>query len=253
MLHSAKNPPPSSALHPLQATITDRAVGVTPGGMSIPHPIEYSRVRGDFVLAGLGAIVDLARWSVDTAFEPVDLVLAPGNLDRAAIVAVAAAIASGAVSIATIDARFDGGLARVRSRAADLATSVLSFEPEQVLPDLVGAGPGTTPSGDDMIVGCLAALAVVGRTDAARRLAEATAPLLAATTITSRHYLEAAASGRFAEHVHDLVAGFETGRSAERILEHATRWGATSGVDLLIGMTATLRADLAARSEEGAA
>lgn len=225
--------------------------------MSIPHPIEYARVRADFVLAGLGAVVDLAKWSVDTAFEPVDLVLAPGYLDRATIVAVAAAVASGAVLIATIDARFDGGLRRVRSRAADLATSALAFETERVLPDLVGAGPGTTPSGDDMIVGCLAALAVLGRTDAARRLAEGTAPLLAATTITSRHYLEAAASGRFAEHVHELVAGFETVRYAEcpakRMLEHARRWGATSGVDLLIGMTATLRADLAARSEEGAA
>ncbi len=54
--------------------------------------------------------------------------------------------------------------------------------------------------------------------DAAFRLSEATEPLLAATTTASRHYLETAASGRFSEHVHTLVAGFVQGHDADRML-----------------------------------
>ncbi len=118
--------------------------------------------------------------------------------------------------------------------------------------DLIGAGPGTTPTGDDMVVGSLAALAVLGRADAASALSATVAPRLAETTTTSRHYLAAAASGRFAEHVHHLLDGFVDGMPARTIIATASTWGASSGVDLLIGMTATLRADLA-QSTKGAA
>lgn len=230
-------------------TITDAAAGVTPGGLSIPNRAHFARVRGDLAAAGLGATVDLSSWAA-SAMQPVDLVLKQATLDRATILAVARALAGARPSAPT---SFDGGLARVRSRAADLASAALAREPQRVVAEVIGAGPGTTPTGDDLLVGCLAALAVLGRTDAASALARATAPLLQATTTASRHYLVAAASGRFAEHVHELVDGLAAGHPAELIVEHAHRWGATSGVDLLIGLTETLRADLAARTEEGVA
>ncbi|MBX3098698.1 MAG: DUF2877 domain-containing protein [Salinibacterium sp.] len=230
-------------------TITDAAAGVTPGGLSIPNRAHFARVRGDLATAGVGATVDLSSWTA-AAMQPVDLVLKPTTLSGATILAVARALADARPSASS---SFDGGLARVRSRAADLASAALAREPRRVVAEVIGAGPGTTPTGDDLLVGCLAALAVLGRGDAASVLSGATAPLLEATTTASRHYLVAAASGRFSEHVHELVDGFSAGRPADLIVEHATRWGATSGVDLLIGLTETLRADLAARTEEGVA
>ena len=248
----------TAAQHLRMLTMTDASGGVTPGGLCIPNPTQFARVRGEFAAAGLGSVVDLAGWAV-SRLERVDLVMRSAIVDGAAILAVADALADAPTSTATstTSAHFDGGLVRVRARAAELGAASLALEPHRVVADLIGAGPGTTPTGDDMLVGCLAALAVLGRADAASALSRVIAPLLETTTSTSRHYLEAAASGRFAEHVHDLVAGFAAGDSAERMLEHANRWGATSGVDLLIGMTATLRADLrvdlAARFEEGAA
>lgn len=243
-------------------TITDRAGGVTPGGVSIPNPTEFAQVRADIAKAGLTALVDLSAWSVsawsvNAALEPVDLLMRPCDLyramSRATIRAVVDALAAEASHTSMAFAHFDGGLARVRSRAGNLATAALALDSAPILGGIIGAGPGTTPTGDDMVVGCLAALAVLGRTTAAEDLARAIAPLLETTTTTSRHYLGAAASGRFAEHVHHLIAGFSAGHAADRMLAHARRWGATSGIDLLIGMTATLRADFAARAEEDAA
>lgn len=240
-----------SAQAPALVTITDGMVGVTPGGISVPGASTYARVRADFLAAGLGRIVELSRWGSDSELVPVDLRLTRQRTDDATTRSVARELATDPNRPAQLS--FDGGLARLRARAADLAAAALAHEPQRVLPALVGAGPGTTPAGDDIVVGCHAALAVLGRTDAAFHLSEATEPLLAATTTASRHYLEAAASGRFSEHVHTLVAGFVQGHDADRMLTEARRWGATSGVDLLTGLAATLQFELATRRERGAA
>ncbi|MEQ1735088.1 MAG: DUF2877 domain-containing protein [Rhodoglobus sp.] len=239
------HPNGATADEPWLLTITDGAGGVTPGGISIPSPVAFARVRGEFAFAGLGATVDLSAWASCRELVPVELRLAPRDFDSGAIRAVSAALVG---ALPTTSTAFDGGLERVRSRAGDLAAASLALDPGPVVADLIGAGPGTTPTGDDMVVGCLAALAVLDRPDAASALSAAVAPLLAATTTTSRHYLAAAASGRFAEHVNELVAGFATGHAADQLVAHARRWGATSGVDLLIGLAATLRADLVART-----
>jgi hypothetical protein len=238
-------------------TITDRAGGVTPGGVCIPNPTEFARIRADIAHIDPTALVDLSAWWVRTVLETVDLRVNPRDLDtamsRTSIRAVAEALAAETPPTSATSAAFDGGLARVRSRAGDLATAALALDSAAILGDIIGAGPGTTPTGDDMVAGCLAALAILGRTTAAHHLARAMAPLLESTTTTSRHYLRAAASGHFAEHVHHLIAGFSADHSADRMLAHARHWGATSGIDLLIGMTATLRAEAAARTEEDAA
>jgi hypothetical protein len=68
--------------------------------------------------------------------------------------------------------------------------------------------------------------------DAIRRESDRTTPV-------SCHFLRAAASGRFAERVKDLIEAFFSGdtkrveRTAERVLEY----GATSGVDLIVGIS----------------
>jgi hypothetical protein len=118
---------------------------------------------------------------------------------------------------------------------------------------LVGAGPGTTPSGDDVIVGAMAGLRACGLADAATSLGRRVLPLLPATTTASGHYLRAAADGRFGEHVHELNDSLETGRPAAAVIARASRWGATSGVDLLFGLVAVLAIAAGRRATEEAA
>ena len=101
-----------------------------------------------------GHPVDLSAWSRTATLVPVDLHLTPRHLDAGAIHAVSAELARGNASPA---ASFDGGLARVRSLAPALAEAAIHGDPRVLLPELIGAGPGTTPSGDDMVVGTLAA------------------------------------------------------------------------------------------------
>ena len=79
---------------------------------------------------------------------------------------------------------------------------------------LIGAGPGSTPAGDDVVVGVLAALRATGRDDAAAAIGRASCRLLDRTTSASRMYLSAAADGRFAERVHELVRGLGDARAA---------------------------------------
>lgn len=230
-------------------TIANASGGVTPGGVCIPNGAEFARVRRELSAVAPGHPVDLSAWSRTATLVPVDLHLTPRHLDAGAIHAVSAELARGNASPA---ASFDGGLARVRSLAPALAEAAIHGDPRVLLPELIGAGPGTTPSGDDMVVGTLAALAARGLADAAIRLSAAVTPLLGATTAASRHYIVAAASGRFAEHVHQLVDGLVDGMPARTILACASRWGATSGVDLLTGLAATLRAELAHRTKGAA-
>ncbi|MDR0945016.1 MAG: DUF2877 domain-containing protein [Bifidobacteriaceae bacterium] len=111
---------------------------------------------------------------------------------------------------------------------------------------LIGAGPGTTPTGDDVIAGYLAGARAAGRRAAARRLAAALPPLLDRTTAASRHELRAAAAGRFSEPLLALAARLtrpRTGRAPdlEPLLTRLGTWGATSGRDqawgLILGLT----------------
>jgi len=114
---------------------------------------------------------------------------------------------------------------------------------------LVGLGPGLTPSGDDMLVGMLAALrrprAPLVDARAAGRLADALAPRLVRTTAVSRFYLAHALAGRFGAALLDardvLVAGDEPA-TPERVgaMIRLRSVGATSGTDLLAGLLTAL-------------
>jgi hypothetical protein len=113
---------------------------------------------------------------------------------------------------------------------------------------LVGLGQGLTPSGDDLLVGCLAWLArrpeARGRRDG---LADALRPRLAATTPVSRHYLLEALAGRFSEPLVLLADAIDALRPAvpvERAAEAALATGASSGADGIAGLLAAARSDL---------
>lgn len=95
---------------------------------------------------------------------------------------------------------------------------------------LVGLGVGLTPSGDDYLIGCLAALHQLGEhntVEAVRVVRTALAAVVAATaqdpdrtTRVSRHFLAAAAEGRFH---HDIA------RAATAALTPAASQGTSQG------------------------
>lgn len=109
---------------------------------------------------------------------------------------------------------------------------------------LAGLGPGLTPAGDDILVGCLLALAVLPDADEM--------PLVDAIAMSARHrttriseaYLEAAARGEASELWHRLVAALG-GSDSMRVTDAARQVlavGETSGSDMLGGFVLATRA-----------
>lgn len=108
--------------------------------------------------------------------------------------------------------------------------------------ELIGLGPGLTPSGDDYLVGLLAGLDAAGHRS---RPALATAVRYAApdrTTWIGATTLRHAAAGRYAERLHDVLIALADGAAVglESAVERAMAYGATSGADTLVGLFAAL-------------
>jgi hypothetical protein len=104
---------------------------------------------------------------------------------------------------------------------------------------LVGLGHGLTPSGDDLLVGCSAALRSQGSALGAR-LATGCAELARGrTTLIAETFHMYAARNAYAERVHRLLAALATAVTIFELageLEAALDWGGTSGADLLFGV-----------------
>jgi hypothetical protein len=124
------------------------------------------------------------------------------------------------------------------------------------LPEVVGCGPGSTPAGDDVLVGIFALLTsphsgAAGAT-AACALQRALHPLLPTTTDISAHLLRQAARGLLARPVHELMSALN-GSPAAAPLGYAVLavldMGATSGADLCVGLLAAARAFLPIHDE----
>ncbi|WP_254907531.1 DUF2877 domain-containing protein [Candidatus Enterococcus lemimoniae] len=116
---------------------------------------------------------------------------------------------------------------------------------ESGLDFLIGRGPGLTPSGDDMVVGHLAARILLKEENST--LINLLTELLTEqflTTDISKHYLLCALSGRFSEPVRNLVTALTTNSNEEEIAHAAEAImsvGHTSGVDLLAGLITTIK------------
>ena len=108
---------------------------------------------------------------------------------------------------------------------------------------LVGMGPGLTPSGDDALAGMEAALHALGH-PAAGFLTAALDDVAERTTAVSATLLRHAARGEFAERTHRLLAELLGSDDAALpgAVERAAAWGATSGMDGLVGVLAGLDA-----------
>jgi len=113
-----------------------------------------------------------------------------------------------------------------------------------VLAVLVGVGEGLTPSGDDVIVGALAALELLGDDAGHARLGAALAGGSVRTTKLAAQMIEAALAGRHAEPVRELLEALAATPPAPARLAAATdallAVGHRSGADTLRGIVAVL-------------
>jgi hypothetical protein len=129
-----------------------------------------------------------------------------------------------------------------------------------VLAKVVGRGPGSTPSGDDVLVGILAVLksphSGAAGARAAESLGRAILPLLWATSDVSGQLLRQAVKGLFSRDVHELVLAL-LGNPAPQQLRNTIRrvieTGATSGADTCMGLLAFAPSFLIPREERAAA
>lgn len=113
----------------------------------------------------------------------------------------------------------------------------------QALAQLIGLGPGLTPSGDDFIVGYLAALHSSRACEAGvglllTALAAPVERLAAGTNLISRQFIRNALEGAFSEALGDLLSAIAHQDEA-RVLTFASQvlaMGHSSGADALAGL-----------------
>jgi len=121
-----------------------------------------------------------------------------------------------------------------------LAGNALGHEAAQ----LIGLGPGLTPSGDDYLGGVLVALRWVGRGAQADSLWRWLEPRLSErTSAISAAHLAAAAGGEVHEALHDLLTDLAAWESPDLVprLSRLDALGHTSGWDALAGVVAVAK------------
>lgn len=158
-----------------------------------------------------------------------------------------------------------GWLRSATQRVAALYEGLTALNPTRVdeaVQGLVGLGHGLTPSGDDLLVGALAALESLGehapRADQAwRLLRRALTRAAARTTTTSRQFMRWAVRGYYGETVRAVFAAAAQGQKPQliRAIQNLLNVGATSGADTLagiwLGTTAGLQCEFVLHSQYG--
>src|SRR5262249_48180399 len=204
-------------------------------------------VRAGFVSIGSGStcrVVDCRaapRWLPERHNKTE-----PGLAARLAVVAAAASDRSWHESASMAQA--------VRSAlevSADLG---------HVLAKVLGRGPGSTPSGDDVLVGILAVLRSPRSGGAGVRAAEslsrAILPLLWTTSDVSGELLRQAVGGLFSRDVHELLFALLENPAPQQLrntIRRVIETGATSGADTCMGLLAFAPVFLIPREERAAA
>jgi hypothetical protein len=134
-------------------------------------------------------------------------------------------------------------LARIaRPRVAQFETAMTNDGlSANAVAGLIGLGPGLTPSGDDFLMGALALLGALKKTETHAALAQPVADAAPAlTSPLSACFLRAAAAGHVGESLYDAVASVLSG-NVDAAVAAAHRIGHTSGWDMLAGVATTLR------------
>ena len=207
------------------------------------HNGEPVNVRAGFVSIGSGStgrVVDCRaapRWLPSRHVKTE-----PGLASRLAVVATAASDRSWHESARMAQA--------VRS-ALDVSAAL-----GDVLGKVVGRGPGSTPSGDDVLVGILAVLnsshSGAAGARAAESLSRAILPLLWTTSDVSGQLLRQAVKGLFSRDVHELVLAL-LGNPAPQQLRNTIRRVIETGADTCMGLLEFAPSFLIPREERAAA
>lgn len=137
-------------------------------------------------------------------------------------------------------------LARLQSWLAD--TIEARNTPAASLPDavrdLVGLGPGLTPSGDDALIGALVLLDALAERHAHASLAQALRQIPAGLTSPLSHcFLHTAAAGHVGEHLHAAVSSL-VGGDADAAVATIRIIGHSSGWDMMAGAVTALTASV---------
>lgn len=207
--------------------------GLMPGGVTVT-PAGFQALRR--MLAGTAPGQRIPSWFGGFGKPDTDLTLGPRLIDVGQV-----ALLSDMLAEIPAAGSGPGDAQGVRRRARRLVDRLNGgFHGEQELRSLIGVGPGTTPTGDDVVVGVLAGLRLSGRTREQARLTAALWPLLARTTRASRHFLAWAMRGQFATPVRGLGDALGAGTDLAAAITRMRHWGATSGVDLMYGLAAVL-------------
>lgn len=116
--------------------------------------------------------------------------------------------------------------------------------PPAVVANLIGLGPGLTPSGDDLLAGVLMMLRAVSMNDHGAALWSFIGPKLdAGTNEISRAHLFAASQGEGHAAIHDVIEALLTGSNRlVPALEGIDQLGHTSGWDAAAGLLLVLAA-----------
>ncbi len=109
---------------------------------------------------------------------------------------------------------------------------------------LVGLGHGLTPSGDDVLTGCLLVLSMPG---SGWSTPLALGDVAARTNTVAAAMLQQAGRGRFRQVLLDLTDALALGRDADRPARVVRDIGSSSGTDMLLGVRVGLAALLARR------
>ena len=118
--------------------------------------------------------------------------------------------------------------------------------------NLIGLGPGLTPSGDDFLGGFMIALHATGKRDTALRLwANICEDARASTNPISLAMLEAAAEGRGCASLHAAICAIMSGLSPAVAVSGLSRFGHSSGWDSLAGVVVVMES-LSKRREAAA-
>jgi len=112
--------------------------------------------------------------------------------------------------------------------------------------DLIGAGPGLTPAGDDVVAGALAVCGLSGGGPRPRAMEGLLDHASTATTALSAALLGCAARGQVVPQASEMLRALSGSAAVAPALAHLRAVGSTSGTALAIGMVAALAVTSAA-------
>ena len=249
-------------------TVAHPQLGGLPMGISLAGQATLDRLalrprmrvegRADRVSIGDARLaIDLAAAATWSPLLPaLDVIPAADRADRMALSMRLARPLATAVGFGPLlgalaaDAHTGDGLA---ARAAALLASVLDALSGGEMSvaalrarELIGLGPGATPSGDDLLVGLMAGLAATGHPGTKAFAGHVAAQAPGRTTQLGEAFLVHAGKLQFSERAQTAVVAMLAARPdrLESVIHETCRWGASSGTDLLTGLLIGIGADL---------